>query len=881
MSDTAKPPSVPKTSKGGPKLAKPEMSEEDKRLQAKLELIIGRLSDSDREVRKNALQMLETELTDSSGSTVTSIPKPLKLLKVHYPDLKAKFEDEGDETLKKQFADIMSILAVTFAEDNTRESLKYKLQGSDQLEKWGFEYIRALSGEIGDEFQHRINVNPDISEEQQMDLLILVNRIVPYLKRTNHEPDACDLLIEVERLDQIVDFADKDNYKRIALYLIQTSKYQVEPENIETLKIVYRIYRKVENLPQAMRMSLILNRMDYVRETFKSSKDRLMTAQLAFDLARHNIILTDDDMEDEDDDEAEYTIEEIMGNALLSEMYLHLAKELDNLDPKSPEDVYKSHLEDTGSSTRTLDSARQNLADTFVNAFANAGFGTDKLMTDPEKEWVFKNKEHGMMSAAASLGMLFLWNTDEGLNQIDKYQYSGESFIKAGALMGIGIINSGIRSDVPFALLQEYINDDNQDMRIGAILGLGIAYAGSANEDILEELLPILADNDQPIDVVAFTALALGQIFVGSCNEEVTGTILQIMMERPEKVLESTSVRYMSLALGLLFIGQQQSADAIIESTKTLSKPVAQYAAQTIETCAYAGTGNVLKIQQLLKTCGEHPKEDEQTNHQSVAVLGLAVVAMGESIGNEMLLRIFDHLLRFGNMTVKRAVPLAIALLYVSNPLVRVMDTLGKLSHDSDDDIAQNAILALGIIGAGTNNARIAKMLRQLAVYYAKNPSMLFIVRISQGILYAGKSMITLSPLYSERLLVKPVALAGLLIVLHASFDMKNTILSKFHFLLYELATSMRPRMMIAVDENLKPVPVSVRVGMAVDTVGMAGKPKTITGFQTHDTPVVLQSEERAELASHKYTTITDILEGVVVVKKNPNYVEEDAEKKK
>ena len=36
--------------------------------------------------------------------------------------------------------------------------------------------------------------------------------------------------------------------------------------------------------------------------------------------------------------------------------------------------------------------------------------------------------------------------------------------------------------------------------------------------------------------------------------------------------------------------------------------------------------------------------------------------------------------------------------------------------------------------------------------------------------------------------------------------------------------------MLQTVDENLKPLPVSVRVGQAVDVVGQAGKPKTITG---------------------------------------------------
>ena len=36
----------------------------------------------------------------------------------------------------------------------------------------------------------------------------------------------------------------------------------------------------------------------------------------------------------------------------------------------------------------------------------------------------------GMMSTAASLGMLLLWDVDGGLTQIDKYLYSSEDYIK-------------------------------------------------------------------------------------------------------------------------------------------------------------------------------------------------------------------------------------------------------------------------------------------------------------------------------------------------------------------------------------------------------------------------------------------------------------------
>jgi 26S proteasome regulatory subunit N1 len=52
----------------------------------------------------------------------------------------------------------------------------------------------------------------------------------------------------------------------------------------------------------------------------------------------------------------------------------------------------------TGPTTlANVDSARGNLAGTFVNAFVNAGFGNDKLMVEAEEgnSWVYKNKEHG------------------------------------------------------------------------------------------------------------------------------------------------------------------------------------------------------------------------------------------------------------------------------------------------------------------------------------------------------------------------------------------------------------------------------------------------------------------------------------------------------
>merc|ERR1711915_1064206 len=245
--------------------------------------------------------------------------------------------------------------------------------------------------------------------------------------------------------------------------------------------------------------------------------------------------------------------------------------------------------------------------------------------------------------------------------------------------------------------------------------------------------------------------------------------------------------------------------------------------------------------------------------------------------GSEMLFRHFGHLLRYCEPVIRRAVPLALALVSVSNPQLNILDTLSKFSHDSDPEVSQNSIFGLGLIGAGTNNARLAATLRQLAQYHAKDQNNLFMVRIAQGLVHLGKGTLSLNPFHSDRQLMSPVAVAGLLAVLVAFLDVKTTILGKSHYLLYGLATAMQPRMLVTFDEQLRALPVSVRVGQAVDVVGQAGKPKTITGFQTHTTPVLLAYGERAELATEEFISLTPVMEGFCILRKNPDYEAEAA----
>jgi len=497
-----------------------------------------------------------------------------------------------------------------------------------------------------------------------------------------------------------------------------------------------------------------------------------------------------------------------------------------------------------------------------------------QLMT-PDNDWLYKNKDHGMMAASASLGLIQLWNVEEGLAQIDKFLYSSEDYVKAGAALAVGILSSGVRNDADptLALLDEHIRGDSHVMKCASCTGLGIAYAGSAREDVMELLLPLVEqENSGPTTMleVSLAGLALGMIYVGKCDDDVGGSIVQRLMEATDEELNHSHAKFFCLGLGLLFLGRMEKAEAMLEAIRTIEHKISKFTAIVLETCAYAGSGNVLKVQEMLHQCAEHLTEEAE--HQMAAVIGIGLITMGEDVGAEMALRSFDHLLHYCELPVKRAVPLALGALNVSNPDFSVIDQLSRLSHDPDAEISQNAIIAMGLCSAGTNNSRVAGLLRQLSEFYNKEAGHVFCVRIAQAMLHMGKGLLTLNPIHSDRMITSGSALGGILVLVYSCLDLKSTLLDKTHYLLYYLTCAINPRMLITVNEDLSWRPVTVRVGQAVETVGQAGKPKTITGFQTHTTPVLISTKERAELGTEEVLSVSSVLEGIVIVRDNPDY---------
>ncbi|KAI7223194.1 26S proteasome regulatory subunit [Hortaea werneckii] len=868
-----------------------ELSEEDQKLKEELDMLVERLTENDKSLYKPALEAIKTNIKTSTSS-MTAVPKPLKFLRPHYEKLCETYEKWPDSEEKRSLADTLSVLGMTYSDDEERrDTLKYRLLApSEGIGSWGHEYMRHLALEIGSEYQHRLD-----EEQDTEDLAQLTRTLVPFYLAHNAEADAVDILSELEMIDEIKEYLDENTYSRVCLYMVSMVPLLTYPDNDRFVRTAHDIYVHYKQLTQAMSLAIKLNDMDLIKADFAATKDKALKRQLAFILGRQRICL---DLEGEDAEDPE--LQDCINNTKLPEHFKSLAKELNILDPKVPEDIYKSHLESSRTAGMTnTDSARHNLASAFVNAFVNAGFGEDKLMLvegGVKQSWIWKVKEDGMISTAASAGMLMLWDVEMGLDKMDAYTYVPEDQIKAGAALGMGVMNSGVRldSDPTMALLGD-LEGKSVAHKMASIMGLGLAYAGSQKEDLLELLLPYVSDTSVDMQLSAMAALSLGLIFVGSAQSDVSEAIIQTFLDEDRtNQLKDKWTRFMTLGLALLFFGQQEEVDVVLETLKAIDHPMSKPASVLAEICAWTGTGAVLKLQQLLHICNEHIEEKEEKEGddkkeegeekrdlsgdmlvQAYAVIGLSLVAMGEEVGQDMVLRQFGHLMHYGEANIRKAVPLAMGLISPSNPQMKVYDTLSRFSHDNDIDVAVNAIFAMGILGAGTNNARLAQLLRQLASYYHRDANALFMVRIAQGLLHMGKGTMSINPFHTDRSVMSRVGAAGLLTVAVSLIDNpKAFILGDHHYLLYFLVTAMHPRFLITLDEDLKPVQVNVRVGQAVDVVGQAGRPKTITGWQTQSTPVLLGYGERAELEDEEWICMANVMEGICILRKR-NYESE------
>lgn len=138
----------------------------------------------------------------------------------------------------------------------------------------------------------------------------LVEAIIPYNMTHNAESEACDLAMETDRIDLLEAHVDEKAYARVrptsvfrgcwpfltcvvqvCLYLQSCVPFVAEPTDTVLKQCCLSIFRKFDQWPQAMQMALKLNDLEIITEVFLGAKDKFVRRQLAFMLARQQVVL--------------------------------------------------------------------------------------------------------------------------------------------------------------------------------------------------------------------------------------------------------------------------------------------------------------------------------------------------------------------------------------------------------------------------------------------------------------------------------------------------------------------------------------------------------------------------------------------------------------
>jgi 26S proteasome regulatory subunit N1 len=158
---------------------------------------------------------------------------------------------------------LVSIIAMVASEEGSNESLKFCLLGTKRnLVEWGHEFLHSLSGEISKEYNKRVE-----SQIDSADLMNLVEIIIPFYMKNHEEPEAVDLLMEVESLDKLLQFISDSNFERVCLYLLSCAQYAADPEEMmKAFKTAYTIYMGQKKYPQALRVAQKINDINLIKE---------------------------------------------------------------------------------------------------------------------------------------------------------------------------------------------------------------------------------------------------------------------------------------------------------------------------------------------------------------------------------------------------------------------------------------------------------------------------------------------------------------------------------------------------------------------------------------------------------------------------------------
>jgi 26S proteasome regulatory subunit N2 len=169
----------------------------------------------------------------------------------------------------------------------------------------------------------------------------------------------------------------------------------------------------------------------------------------------------------------------------------------------------------------TKESVRVSICHTatvIANAFMHSGTTSDQFLRD-NLEWLARATNWAKLTATASLGVIHRGHEQESLALMQSYlpKESGPSgYSEGGGLYALGLIHANHGANIIDYLLQQLKDAQNENVRHGGCLGLGLAAMGTHRQDVYEQLKFNLYQDDAVTGEAA--GVAMGMVMLGSKN---------------------------------------------------------------------------------------------------------------------------------------------------------------------------------------------------------------------------------------------------------------------------------------------------------------------------------------------------------------------------
>ncbi|KAK4900683.1 proteasome regulatory particle base subunit [Elasticomyces elasticus] len=430
---------------------------------------------------------------------------------------------------------------------------------------------------------------------------------------------------------------------------------------------------------------------------------------------------------------------------------------------------------------------------TFSNAFMNAGTTVDSFFRE-NLEWLGKAVNWSKFTATAALGVIHRGNLGQGQKLLDPYlpkenanASQGSPYSQGGSLYALGLIYTNHGTNVLDYLQRQFKATEEEVVKHGGALGLGLAGMATGSESIYEDLKNVLYQ-DSAINGEA-VGTAMGLVMLGTGNVRVLEDMLQYSHDTQHEKI----VRGLAMGMALVMYARQEAADELINGLLEDADPALRYGGIMTVALAYCGSGSNKAVRKLLHVAVSDVSDD--VRRAAVMSLGFVLFRKPGSVP-----RMVELLSESYNPHVRYGATMALGIACAGTGLDEAIDLLEPMTKDSVDFVRQGAFIALAMIMVQQNEAMnpkvntIRKQLQKSIADRHEDAMAKFGCALALGIIDAGGRNCTIG-LQTQTGNLNMTAIVGMAVFTQYWYWFPLT-----HF----LALAFTPTAVIGVDQDLE-----------------------------------------------------------------------------